>query len=88
MNLVEDQGQEEHKEGMQQFTSHNPSNSNLFEMSQMILEKSNAQFDSENPLFQPSQPALVDTYKGTRRSARRKAMKAKDKPTKGGGKKS
>jgi len=29
----------------------------------------------------------VSTNKGTRRSARRKAMKVKDKPTKGGGKK-
>ena len=39
-------------------------------------------------MFVPNQSGEMSINKGKRRSATRKAMKAKDKPTKGSGKKS
>ena len=40
MDMVEEQGEEEHKIGRNLFTSHNPSNSNLFNDDDLILGKS------------------------------------------------
>ncbi len=79
LSLVEEHKQEEAREARQQFTAHNPSNDDLFDMSQMILEKSAHQFEAENPLFQPTKDVEVQSFKGNRRSARRLAMKGKGK---------
>jgi hypothetical protein len=57
----------------------------------MVIDKrpSKEQFEVQNPLFLPNQSGGgVSTYTGTRRSARRKAYKGKEKTTKGSGKKS